>query len=458
MAESGVRDGGRTGARGRGRAGGGRMGASRTGARILLAGGGTGGHLYPVLNLAEALRRAQPEVELLLLGAARGLEARVLPRGDLPFRLLPMQPLYRSRPWRNWRLLGSAPRVLGGVLGTLRSFDPEVVVGTGGYASGPAVLAARLTGRRTALQEQNARPGLVTRWLAPRVDQLHLGYPEAEAVLRPGRRTEVFAYGNPVAMELAPAVTPAPGSVPGSGPAAPRAPEWPEGRVVLVTGGSQGARGLNLRLIEDLESAASSSAGPTAGSSGSAFPPPDVSILWVAGPAQVEEISARCRRLPWANRIRVVPFIERLSARLSRVTLAVSRAGAMFVSELAAAGVPAVLVPFPSAAGGHQSDNARAMAEAGAAVWREEAELSPGRLWAMVLELLSDETRLRSMAAAARSRGAPEAADRIAAELLRLARGSRSSRSSGAASSGASPSGTSSSAPPGAGPDRESDS
>lgn len=373
------------------------------GARVLLAGGGTGGHLYPALNLAAALRRADPEAELLYLGAERGVEARVLEgREDPPHRLLPFQPLHRSRPWRNWRLLAAAPAVLAGLREAFAGLDPELVVGTGGYAAGPPLLWGLATGRATALQEQNASPGLVTRTLAGRVDQVHLGFPEAEERLRPGRATEVHAHGNPVAVADG-------GGDDGF--------EWPEGRVLLVVGGSQGAEGLNRRLLEDLREVRAW--------------PADVTVVWIAGRDHADEVSREAEMLPWSDRVRVVPYVEDLGARLGAVELAVGRAGAMFVAELAAHGVPAVLVPFPGAAGGHQESNAAALVEAGAAVTRREAELERGHLWRTVAGLLADRERLGRMSRAARERGSPEAADRIAADLLRLVRERRGGEDDG---------------------------
>jgi UDP-N-acetylglucosamine--N-acetylmuramyl-(pentapeptide) pyrophosphoryl-undecaprenol N-acetylglucosamine transferase len=351
------------------------------GFRILLAGGGTGGHLYPALNLARALRRLDPAVRLSFIGASRGIEARVLPESGYEYQLLPMQPLHRSRPWRNWRLLTSTR--------AFSEWDPHLVVGTGGYASGPALLWAIRRGARTALQEQNAEPGLVTRLLAPRVDQVHLGYPEAEERLKVGASTRVFAYGNPVAIEPV---------------GAPY--DWPQGRVVLVTGGSQGALGLNRQLLEDLTAASSW--------------PEDVHLVWATGPAHRNHVAETVARLPFADRIRVEPFIPDLGAQLDRVSLAISRAGAMFLAELQAAGVPAVLVPFPGA-GAHQSTNARAVEAAGAAVMRLESELKPGELWDVACGLLTDEARQARMARAALERGAPDAAERIAFKLLDLA-------------------------------------
>lgn len=361
------------------------------GTRVLLTGGGTGGHLYPALHLADALRRRRPGVELMYVGARRGLEAEVLPGRELSHRLLPIHPIRRRRPWRNWRLALWAPAVAVGARRIGRSFDPDVVVGTGGYASGPMVLWARLSGRPLALQEQNAEPGLVTRWMARSARQIHLGFPEAAERLPVGPETEVHAWGNPVAP-----------------PGGPATFDWPgEGRVALVAGGSQGARSLNERLLADLREVR---AWPT-----------DLTLVWIAGREHADELRARVDRLPWGDRIRVTPWIEDLGRQLDRVDLAVGRAGAMFVSELAAAGVPAVLVPYPSASGGHQRANARALEEAGAALVRREEALGEGQLWAEASRVLADADRRQAMGAAARGRGDPEAADRIADAVLGLA-------------------------------------
>lgn len=358
--------------------------------RILLSGGGTGGHLYPALNLAAALRRAAPDAQLMLVGARRGIESSVLPDSGWPFQLLPFQPLYRSRPWRNWRLLSSTPAVLGALSRIYAELRPHLVVGTGGYASAPAVAWGAARGVAAAIQEQNAMPGLATRVLAGRVDQVHLGYPEARKRIRPGRNTRVFELGNPVAVDRA-----------------TRPFAWPEGRVVLAFGGSQGALVLNEMLFEGL--------------AGADAWPADVTVVWIAGPAHHDSLAARVQALPWAARIQVVPFVQNLGGQLDRVTLAVSRSGAMTCAELAAAGVPAILVPLPTSAGDHQRFNASAMVSAGAALMREERAVDGHELWADVLALLGDADRLSGMAEASRLRGRPDAADRIAVELMGLA-------------------------------------
>ncbi len=368
-------------------------------ARILLAGGGTGGHLYPALNLAVALRAARPDVELMLVGASRGVEASVLPNTSVPYRLLPMEPLRRGRVLKNWRLAASAPAVWNGLRRVFQELDPDVVVGTGGYASGPAVLYGLLSGRRTALQEQNAFPGLVTRRLAPKVDRIFLGYPEALEHLSPGPHTEVLSWGNPVASPTSSST----GESPRDGF------RWPSGRVAAVIGGSQGARGLNERLLADLETATDW--------------PDETTLVWITGPNHFAQVSAAIAGGRWADRILAVPYVDDLGARLSAVSLAICRSGAMFCSELSAAGVPAVLVPFPASADDHQRFNAAALSAAGAAVLLEERSMRNGELWESVLELLREEDRLREMAAAMSARGRPDAAGQIARELLDLAEG-----------------------------------
>jgi UDP-N-acetylglucosamine--N-acetylmuramyl-(pentapeptide) pyrophosphoryl-undecaprenol N-acetylglucosamine transferase len=365
-------------------------------ARILLAGGGTGGHLMPALNLAAALREARPDVELMLIGAERGIEARVLPEADVPYRLLPMQPLRRRRPLENWRLFSTAPAVLVGLARIFRELDPQVVVGTGGYASGPAVLHGILSGRRTALQEQNAIPGLVTRRLAARVDRVFLGYPEAAEHLQVGEHTRVLSWGNPVASGKK---NHSRNGTPGF--------QWPEGRVVAVIGGSQGARSLNERLADDL--------------SNTTRWPDDTTLVWITGPDHLSSVREAIAKTPWAERILALPWVNELGAHLPGIDLAIARAGAMFCSELAAAGVPAVLIPFPAAAGDHQVHNAAALESAGAAVMLEERSMEKGDLWEEVLALLAEEERLLGMAEAMASRGRPDAAGRIARELLDLA-------------------------------------
>jgi UDP-N-acetylglucosamine--N-acetylmuramyl-(pentapeptide) pyrophosphoryl-undecaprenol N-acetylglucosamine transferase len=372
--------------------------------RAIIAGGGTGGHLYPALNLAEALRRsARNEIEILLVGAQRGIEARVLPERGVPHRLLPLEPIRRSRPWQNWRLLRSAFAASRQIRRLLDSFAPDLVVGTGGYAAGPVVGWALVRRLPTAVQEQNSYPGLTTRWLAPYVDQLHLGYEEAMKNLWPGRDTLVRVHGNPIRW---PDQRPLPHSVREEYGLAP-------GRVVLIVGGSQGAAPINEAMVAAIEAVHKGEL-PTL--------PPDVQLLWSTGPAHHAAISTRLARLDSRVAVRTLPFIAEMEKALSVTTLAVSRAGALALAEFCAWGVPAVLVPLPHAAAGHQRFNAVAMEEAGAAVVLDELAMKrdPLALWHTVVDLLGWPQRLERMRQAAEGRGNPRAADEIATDLWRL--------------------------------------
>ncbi len=358
--------------------------------KVLLAGGGTGGHLMPALALAQALVEARAGVEPVLVGAERGIESQVLPRHPFRFELLPLEPVYRRTWWRNvrwpaiaWRAWRAAGRVLD-------AEQPAIVVGTGGYAAAPLVWRAQRRGLATVLQEQNAFPGLATRWLAHNARQIHLGFPEARARLSPGRATAVFALGNPIQPPT-----------PGDPVAARRAFGVDPGRpTVLVFGGSQGARALNFALAGALEHRLL----------------PDVNLLWGTGTRHESELGVYAV----GGRVVVRGFFDPMADAYRAADLVVCRAGAMTVAELCAWGKPSVLVPLPSAAADHQTFNARALAAAGAAVQLPERELDANRLAREVRELLGERPRLESLAAAARSRGHPDASRDVVSKILTL--------------------------------------
>jgi UDP-N-acetylglucosamine--N-acetylmuramyl-(pentapeptide) pyrophosphoryl-undecaprenol N-acetylglucosamine transferase len=371
-------------------------------ARVLFAGGGTGGHLYPALNLGAAVNRADPSAETYFVGAQRGVEARVFPEKGVAYQLLPMEPIRRARPWENWRLLPATFGAWRRLRGIFAAFHPDVVVGTGGYASGPAVLYALLRGVPVALQEQNSFPGFVTRKLAGKARQLHLAFPEARKYLKPGPRTEVFEFGNPI--------TP-PHLEVDRGEARARF-GLGGGAVCLVTGGSQGARAVNEALLSDLRGVAEGRL---------EAPPEGFEILWATGTANFDGIQARLGEIGRPAWVKALPYIDDMTSALASADFAIARAGAMSLAELCAWGLPSILVPLPTAAANHQHHNAVALADAGAALLVPERELGQGRLWGEVMRLAADPEGRATLAAKARERGRPDAADRIAREVLRLA-------------------------------------
>lgn len=369
--------------------------------RVLLAGGGTGGHLYPALALAEAMQSESHDVEVEFVGARRGVEATVLPRRGVPYTLLPMEPVYRSRPWRNWRLVPAATRSFAAIAALFRRYRPQLVVGTGGYASAPACLWAVAKRVPMAVQEQNALPGATTRLLARYARQVHLGFPEAEKRIRPGRRTRVFALGNPIRPPDTSLNRLACRESFGLGRSA---------TVVLVVGGSQGARGINEVVIGALEQVAA----------GRLTRPPGLELLWATGPANYDALRARLEQIDAKAWSHLVAYIDDMPRALAATDIAISRAGAMMTAELLAWGIPSLLVPLPTAAADHQMRNARALEAAGAAVCLEESSLTPDVLWQELSALVGHEGKRARMNQAAMRRARPDAARAIARELLTL--------------------------------------
>jgi UDP-N-acetylglucosamine--N-acetylmuramyl-(pentapeptide) pyrophosphoryl-undecaprenol N-acetylglucosamine transferase len=360
--------------------------------RVIFAGGGTGGHLYPGLAIARALVRLRPDVQPFFVGARRGVERDVLPTTEFPHALLDLHPLYRQHFWNNWRTLAGAAkawRVLGRIAAEER---PRAVVGTGGYASGLALAYAAAHGIPYVLQEQNSYPGLTMRLFSRRAREVYLGFPEAARWLKPGARTEIVDAGNPIE----PPIEPRPDR------AAARA-QWKlpsDGRLLLVFGGSQGARAMNVAVDEWIASGRV---------------PPELSILWATGKGTYDQFRER-----ESARVRVVPYIAPMRDAYAAADLALARAGAMGTAELCAWGIPQILVPLPTAAADHQTTNARTLESAGAAVMLPQRDLTVDRLDATVRTLLADDAALARLAAGAAARARPHAAEAIARRILTL--------------------------------------
>lgn len=361
--------------------------------RVMFAGGGTGGHLYPGLAIARALVRQAPEVRPFFVGALRGIERDVLPKTEFEHLLLDLHPLYRQQPWKSWRTvrgLGSAWKAL---TREHRANPAATVIGTGGYASGAALAFALAHGIPLQLQEQNSIPGITTRFFARHARAVYLGYPEARARLHPGAHTELVDSGNPIEPPPSPRPSRADARAAWGFPASGE-------RVVLAFGGSQGARPLNDAIAALLD------AGLPAG----------VLLIWGTGQGSYERY-ARYE----SERVRVRPYLAPIQGAYAAADLALTRAGALTVAELCAWGIPSLLVPLPTAAADHQRANARALEGAGAALVLEQSELSAARLGSALADLLRDSTQLGRMAESATSRGRPDAAERIATRILRLA-------------------------------------
>ncbi len=343
----------------------------------------------PALAIADALHEHAPSIEPVLIGAVRGVEARILPSRDYRYHLLPSEPIYRRTWWKNARWPFVAGRLLREVGRLFEREKPAAVLGTGGYASGPVVWWAARHRVPTAIQEQNAYPGLASRWLSRRVRHVYLGLPEARRLLRFGPQTEVFDTGNPIA----------PPSPERRAAALARFGFDGSKAVVLVTGGSQGALAINSAVAGWLDDGG----------------PAGAHLIWVTGRGTY----AQFKRYH-SDRTRVLDFLDPMADAYAVADLVVSRAGMITVAELCAWGLPNVLVPLPTAAADHQSHNAKVLAEAGASLLLSQAELTPRRLGDVVNGLLADPSRREQMALRAAARGRPHSAREIVSKLLTL--------------------------------------
>lgn len=365
--------------------------ASRERIRVIMAGGGTGGHLYPGLALAEEMRDRWG-AEILFIGTNYGVEAKVLPATDYTFKRIWMRGLRRKLTPGNLlfpvRLLVS----IGQSLWIMRRTRPHLVVGTGGYVSGPALIAARLLRVPAAIQEQNSYPGLVNRLLGKWVDQVHLTYESSKAYFK--NPENLYVSGNPVRVQ--------PGAV--GQAAARRAFDLDEsGFTLLVFGGSQGAHALNDVLVAALQDLLRA---------------PHLQILWATGTADFRGLQTRIKE--FSQRVHVRPYIEDMPAAYAAADLVLCRAGASTLAEITACGLPAILVPYPHAAANHQTFNARVLEAEGAARVILERDLTPERLTETVLGLLRQPEERTAMRAAARRIARPDAARIIVDHLEAL--------------------------------------
>lgn len=352
--------------------------------RVLLAGGGTGGHVYPALAIAEELVARGWEVTLC--GRPGSFEERVITGEGFPFAALPAHPLVGRGAFGKARALARlAPAALRGRR-LVRRLGARAVAGTGGYVSAPAVLGGRLAGVPVLLVEPNAVPGVANRWLSRWAREAAVAWPQAGRALR----CPATVTGVPVRREFRRDAMPAAAG-----------PPWR----LLVLGGSQGARQLNELLPPALERVADA-----VGS---------LEVLHQCGADHVEATREAYGTSPTAT-MTVVPYIDDVAGEMARAHLVISRAGAVTLAELAAAGRPAVLLPL-ALAGGHQADNAKAHAAAGAAVTPAAEDSTPERLAATVTDLLQAPDRLAAMTRAAHDLARPEAASHIAHRIEALA-------------------------------------
>jgi len=363
---------------------------------LIFAGGGTGGHVYPLIAVAEAVQALAPDLRLVFVGTSRGLEARVVPERGFELELIEVLPLRGGG-------LGGAVRGVMRALATLpearalvRRLEPQAVFSVGGYAAGSVSLAAWLAGVPLGLLEPNSVIGLANRLVAPLVARAYTAFPESEKHFKKER---VLRAGVPIRAGFEPRPYQAHGPL-----------------KLLVLGGSQGAKALNEAVPHAIAKADER-----------------ISVTHQCGRGHDQTVRELYASLGLSSRANVVAFIDDMAQAIAGADLVVSRSGASAVSEICAVGRPGIYVPYPFAAGDHQRHNALSLEKAGAGVCVPSTEATAERLAAEIDRLTADRSRLASMAESARSLGKPDAAGMIAKDLLELAGlGSRSSKGNGA--------------------------
>ena len=362
--------------------------------RVVITGGGTGGHLFPALAVHGALLRRRPEAQVLFVGASEGVEATILPRLGHAFCGLSVHQV-KGRRWRGQvAALLALPSVVRQASRLLRECGAQVVLGVGGYASFPTVLAARLLRIPTVIHEQNAYPGLANRWLGRIASAVAVSFEAAAGFFPPGR---VTVTGNPVRPEIRP----------GDAGEARRRLALSAGRfTVLIFGGSQGAHRINVATIEALPRLAESRS--------------HVQFLHATGERDVSAVEQAYEQHGF--QVRVEAFFQDMATAYAAADFVIARAGASTIFELAAVGKPALLVPYPYAANDHQRLNAEAMVKAGGAWIVPDLYCDVQRIAATVQAALEKPDVLQRMGEQAQSLARPDAADRIVSLLEQVAK------------------------------------
>ncbi|KRM58530.1 undecaprenyldiphospho-muramoylpentapeptide beta-N-acetylglucosaminyltransferase [Secundilactobacillus malefermentans] len=353
--------------------------------RLMVSGGGTGGHIYPALALIKDLKKHEPDSAVLYVGSNRGLESQIVPKQGIDFKSMEIQGFKRSLSLENFKTIYLFLKSVRIAKKMIKEFKPDVVVGTGGYVSGAVVYAATRLKVPTLIHEQNSVVGITNKFLSRFVDKIAINF---EAARSQFPENKVIKTGNPRAQEVAETVSNFKWSSMGLSDDKP---------TTLIFGGSQGALKINQSVVAAMAE----------------FNKRDYQVVFVTGPKRYDGVMSQLNSLKLGKNVTVKPYIDRMPEILPKVDLIVSRAGATSLAEITALGVPAVLIPSPYVTANHQTKNAMSMVDAGAARMLTEENLNGESLLNEVDELMHDAEIREKMAAASKKMGVPDAADQM---------------------------------------------
>ncbi|HNV81573.1 MAG: undecaprenyldiphospho-muramoylpentapeptide beta-N-acetylglucosaminyltransferase [Tenuifilaceae bacterium] len=364
--------------------------------KVIISGGGTGGHIFPAISIANALREINPGVDILFVGAEGRMEMEKVPASGYPIVGLPVVGLQRKLTLKNISFVFKLLRSTRMASSIVAKFKPDVVVGVGGYASGPILRVAQRKGVPTLIQEQNSYAGITNRLLAKRAKAICVAY---EGMDKYFPANKIVITGNPVRQGI--------DSVEPKAEEAMKFFEIPAGnRVILVVGGSLGARTINQSVLKGVEEIEKQQ---------------DIILIWQTGKLYYDGIRAEMALKKLKN-VRLFDFINRMDLAYATADLVISRAGACTISELCLVGKPAILVPSPNVAEDHQTKNANALVKKGAAALVPDSD-APDRLVSKALELVSNPEALKGLALNVKTMALPDAAAAIAGKVLEIAKG-----------------------------------
>lgn len=364
--------------------------------KIIISGGGTGGHIYPALAIAREVMHREPDSQILYIGTKRGLELDLVVKENIPFEAVEITGFKRSLSFENvktiWRFLKATKKAKK----IIREFKPDVVVGTGGYVCGPVVYAASRLKIPTLIHEQNVIPGLTNKFLSRFTDRIAVSF-SGSATYFPKEKTVIT--GNPRATEVARA----------DGKKGLKSLQVPSRKkVVLIVGGSRGAKAINEAVYEMV---------PYLGKY------PDYHFIYVTGEVHYQGVLEKMQKLAtFPGNLTVRPFIYNMPEVLAGIDLIVNRAGASFLAEITALGLPSILIPSPYVTNNHQEKNARWLEEQGAGMVILESELTGNKLLQTIDQILSKPQERERMSIAAKKLGKPEAATLIYEQLKAITR------------------------------------
>lgn len=361
--------------------------------RVLVSGGGTGGHIYPAVSLVKYIKKKHPDAEFMYVGTKKGLESKIVPDQNIPFETIEIQGFKRSLSPSNFKTVYLFLKSISDAKKIIKKFQPDIVIGTGGYVCGSVVYAAHKLNIPTVIHEQNSVAGVTNKFLARYVDKIGICFSDVASDFP---KEKVVMVGNPRAQEVAGIQK------------SPVLNEYgldPDAPTVLIFGGSRGALAINNVLLDSLSS----------------FKDKPYQVLYASGEIYFDEVKKKWQTLgEELNNVKVVPYIKNMEHVLANVDVVVGRAGATSLAEITSLGLPSILIPSPNVTNDHQTKNAQSLVNKNAAIMVKNAELTKETLLSSIDQVMLNPNVKEQMKEASKNEGIQDATDRLYRLIVEL--------------------------------------